>query len=526
MRNFNIAGPMIAEDHYCVPPLNRLDRDYVLESIREKQYFTLHAPRQTGKTSILLALQDLLNSGTVGTYRCVYVNVERGQTAGQDVAAAMQAILGGLASCARIVLADDFVDSIWEETLLQFGPFGALQEVLTLWAESDPRPVVLLIDEIDALVGNTLRSVLRQLRTGYCLRPKHFPHSVVRCGVRDLRDYRLDSGADDETTGGSAFNICADSLRLGNFDRSDVSALVGQHTSETGQSFAPEAIERIWTQTCGQPWLVNALCRRACSHTRRIRDFKRPILEQHIQEAQEELILARVVHLDQLAEKLNQGRVRRVIEPLLSGGEELEFSERDIEYVRDLGLIAADDPVRIANPIYAEVVPRELTADTQRRIIAQRTWYVESEGSLNLGKLLAAFQSFYRKHSESWVERLEYKEAGSQLLLHAYLQRIINGGGFVEREYGLGRGRTDLLVIWPNNETCSHYVVDCKIRYGSLETAIDRGVEQTAAYMEQCDASEGHLVIFDRSTSRGWDEKIFHRCEQSKSRKRIEVWGM
>ena len=222
---------------------------------------------------------------------------------------------------------------------------------------------MLLIDEIDALVGDTLHSVLRQLRTGYYLRPKHFPQSVVLCGVRDLRNYRLDSGADAGMTAGSAFNICADSLRLGNFDRSDVSALVGEHTTETGQTFTPEAIERIWTQTCGQPWLVNALCRRACSRSRRDRDCERPILAQDIQEAQEELVRARVVHLDQLAEKLNQGRVRRVIEPLLGGGEDLEFSERDIEYVRDLGLIAADDPLRIANPIYAEVVPRELTAD-------------------------------------------------------------------------------------------------------------------------------------------------------------------
>ena len=94
------------------------------------------------------------------------------------------------------------------------------------------------------------------------------------------------------------------------------------------------------------------------------------------------------------------------------------------------------------------------------------------------------------------------------------------------REYGLGWGRTDLLVIWPSAETISHYVVECKIRYGSLEAAIDKGVEQTAAYMEQCDASEGHLVIFDRSTSRGWDEKVFHRSEHSKSRKQVDVWGM
>ena len=526
MREFNIGGPMVPEDHYCIPPLDRVDSEYVLELIREKQYFVFRAPRKTGKTSVLLALQDLLNNGKVGSFRCVYVNVECSQGAGEDVGVAMQAILGELASRARLVLADKFVDRIWEGILHDFGPFGALKEVLTRWAESDPRPLVLLVDEIDALEGDTLRSVLLQLRTGHYRRPKHFPQSVVLCGARELRGSSMDSGADAATICGSPFNVGVDSLRLGNFDHSDVAALVGQHTMQTGQSFDPEALERIWTQTGGQPWLVNAICQRACAQRRLDCDFRCPIFVQHIQEAQEELILARVMHLDQLAETLKQGRVRRVIEPLLSGGDELEFSVRDVEFVRDLGLIATDDPIRIANPIYAEVVPRELTADSQSHIVNEPAWYIDADGSLNLDKLLAAFQAFYRKHSEIWVERFEYKEAGPQLLLQAFLQRIINGGGFVEREYGLGRGRTDILVIWPSAEKCSHFVIECKIRYGSLETAIDEGVEQTAAYMERCDASEGHLVIFDRSTSRGWDEKVFHRREQSKMNRRIDVWGM
>ncbi len=76
-----------------------------------------------------------------------------------------------------------------------------------------------------------------------------------------------------------------------------------------------------------------------------------------IREAQEQLILRRETHLDQLADKLQEDRVRRVVEPLLSGAEKSAFSARDLEYVRDLGMIAEDDPLRIANPIYAEVVP-------------------------------------------------------------------------------------------------------------------------------------------------------------------------
>ena len=121
---------------------------------------------------------------------------------------------------------------------------------------------------------------------------------------------------------------------------------------------------------------------------------------------------------------------------------------------------------------------------------------------------------------------MEYKEAGSQLLLHAFLQRIINGGGIVEREYGLGRGRTDILVVWPQGTRKQHYVIECKIRYGSLQSTIDKGLEQTSFYMARCAAVEGHLVIFDRSTSRGWDEKVFHRRQQARTGQWIDIWGM
>ena len=94
---------------------------------------------------------------------------------------------------------------------------------------------MLLIDEIDLLVGDTLLSVLRQLRAGYVRRPRDFPQSVVLCGVRDVRDYRIHSGSGREIiAGGSAFNIKAESLRLGDFTKDEVLSLLGQHTDETG----------------------------------------------------------------------------------------------------------------------------------------------------------------------------------------------------------------------------------------------------------------------------------------------------
>ena len=536
MRFFNTAGPIRPADHYCIPPLQRLNLQAVLALVRQKKYFVLHAPRQTGKTSALLALRDLLNSGAEGSYRCVYANVEGAQAMRENVEPAMRAILSELASRARATLKDVFLGEVWPGILAESGAAGALSEALAHWAEADDKPLVLLIDEIDSLVGDTLLAVLRQLRAGYDRRPMGFPQSVILCGVRDVRDYRIHSTAEKAIiAGGSAFNIKAKSLRLGDFSEDETQALLKQHTEETGQEFTRKALRAVWAQTQGQPWLVNALADEACSH-RPASGNDHPITRNDILEAQEQLILRRETHLDQLADKLQEDRVQRVVEPLLSGGDERAFSSRDLEYVRDLGLIAKDPPLRIANPIYAEVVPRELTAAAQEGFVDDAAWYVDADGGLEVAKLLAAFQAFFREHSEHWVERFSYREAGPQLLLQAFLQRIVNGGGRIEREYGLGRGRTDLLVLWPQTPSgenapgaeagaMSKTVVECKILHKSLNSTIEQGLEQTAGYMDRSGAESGHLVIFDRDPNKSWQEKIFHRAESAAGAE-IHVWGM
>ena len=526
MRFFNTAGPVVPEKHYCISPLERLNPDKICGLIRNERYFILHAPRQTGKTSVLLALRDLLNGGSVGEYRCVYANFEAGQAMREDVEPAMRAILGELANRARVTLGDKSLDETRMEILAQEGPGGALKAALGRWAEADPRPLVLLIDEIDALVGDTLLSVLRQLRAGYDQRPKNFPQSVILCGIRDVRDYRIHSGSTNEIiAGGSAFNIKDESLRLGDFSREEVIALLGQHTEATGQVFDPEALEMVWMRTQGQPWLVNALGKRLCFQDTAVRKRDHAITSEEVREAEEELILRRETHLDQLADKLREDRVRRVIAPLLSGSDERSPSDRDIEYTRDLGLVACEAPLRIANPIYAEVVPRQLTYATQEVLAEDPAWYVDGDGNLDLPKLLAAFQEFSREHSDSWLERFEYREAGPQLLLQAFLQRIVNGGGRVEREYGLGRRRIDLLVVWPQGEKRHKYVVECKLLYKGLEQTVRSGLKQTADYMDRCGAEAGHLVIFDRAEGRKWEDKIFRRRESFDGTE-IEVWGM
>jgi hypothetical protein len=393
---------------------------------------------------------------------------------------------------------------------------------------------VLMLDEIDTLIGDTLISVLRQLRAGYPKRPAGFPQSVILCGVRDVRDYRIHSSKSKEIiTGGSAFNIKAESLRLGNFTLEDILALYRQHTAETGQVFEDAIFPLVWELTGGQPWLVNALAYEACFRMAEGKDRSRPITVELIETAKENLILRRDTHLDQLADKLTEPRVHRVIEPMLAGKAERRHSPEDAQYVIDLGLITREtnghgsSGLRVANAIYREVIPRELAFGTQLGFESshQPAWYIGPDGSLDTMKLMKEFQQFFRENVEAWLERFDYKEAGPHLLLQAFLQCIVNGGGGIHREYGLGRGRTDLLIVWPYPGGVQRIVLELKVARGAPDRVIAEGLRQTADYMDRSNATEAHLVIFDRRPRRKWSEKIFHRT-RSFQKRRIVVWGM
>ena len=241
-----------------------------------------------------------------------------------------------------------------------------------------------------------------------------------------------------------------------------------------------------------------------------------------------------VTHLDQLGDKLREARVHSVVSVLLSGEEGRDLSKMrpdDLQYVEDLGLITTRPSVRISNRIYQEVLPRELTWSAQVMIANQeQSWYVTADHRLDMPRLLAAFQQFFREHSDIWSQGFDYREAAPQLLMQAFLQRIINGGGRISREYGLGRRRTDLLIEWPLDPEQGMYgplqrvVIELNILRGALEKTLATGLEQTAGYTRQVGADEAHLVLFDRDPDTPWDEKIWQRSESIDGLD-IRVWG-
>ena len=495
MRFFNTEGPNRLDDHYTLPPLQRWDLAEILSLIDRKKYFLLHAPRQTGKTSCLLALADYLNRE--GRYRAVYANIEPAQPYRENVEKGMAVVVEEVSRGSRDQLGERDAPALGREIIAASTGGTMVGEFLTRWCERSPLPVVLMLDEVDALVGDTLLSLLRQLRAGYAKRPAQFPQTVILCGVRDLRDYRIHASSETTPiTGGSAFNIKAKSLRLGDFNAAEVTALLQQHTADTGQIFTPDALAQVWTLTHGQPWLVNALAYEACFEMREGRDRSQPITLEMIEQAKENLILRRVTHLDQLADKLQEARVRRVIEPMLAGATMSHVPEDERQYLVDLGLLRRDGAggLVVANPIYREVLPRALASGPQDSLPRITPTWLNPDGSLNPAQLLEAFLRFWRQHGQPLLSSAPYHEIAPHLVLMAFLHRVVNGGGTLEREYAIGSGRMDLCLRYG----AVTLAMELKVWRDQEPDPLAEGLEQLDGYLAGLSLDEGWLVIFDR----------------------------
>jgi hypothetical protein len=498
MRYFNTGGPCVPELHYMLPAEPRLPG--ARERVQRGQYFVVHAPRQTGKTTSLMALARDLTAG--GEHVALVVSCEVAKTTGDDVGAASRAILGRVAAAARRTrLAPELMPpQPWPEAQ----PETVLSVGLEAWALACPLPLVLFFDEVDALRGKSLLNFLAQVRDGFAARPYAFPKSVALCGLRDVRDYRVAAGKDPEVIGStSPFNVSVKSYRLADFTAEQVADLYGQHTAATGQEFTDDAFRLAFEYTRGQPWLVNSL---AAEITLEMEVAPpEPITAAHMEQAKERLILARATHLDSLAARLGEPRVQRVIEPILAGthpARDLVYND-DLAYVRDLGLIASDNPVRIANPIYQEVIIQTLTFGIQAGITAEPRAFVLPDGRLDFRKMLEEFAAWWKLNGEFLAKGEVYHEVAPQLIFMGYLQRVVNGGGFVDREYGIGTGRTDILVRKPctgpdGKPALQLEAIELKVRTAKTGDPLPEALIQLDGYLSRCGLDAGYLLIFDR----------------------------
>jgi hypothetical protein len=499
--------------------------------IEEEAYFVVHAPRQTGKTTSLVHLARRLTAE--GTYAALLTRCKAGESAVDDVDRGVRAVLHVLEENAR----KDLPKELRPAPAASFDDVpgdARLFKYLSRWSEQCPRPVVLFLDEVDALAGDSLLSTLDQLHTGYNSRPDNFPHSVALIGLRDVRDY--DTGRDGRLRAGSSspFNIKLESLLLRDFTAVEVAELYAQHTAETGQRFDGEAVELAFDLSGGQPWLVNALVRQIVM--REAPDPATDVTVGHVEAAKEALILRRDTHLDSLIKQLRKSRVQGVIEPVLTG-EALsgDVLNDDYAFVRDLGLVRPGaQGLEIANPIYREIIPRALTSIMELSMTLPRPSYVNAQGRLDFDQLLDDFRVFWIANAEAFLERAPYSEAASQLIFMAFLHKITNGkGGFIDREYAAGRGRVDLCVRWPlPTGEVQRWAVELKVWRDTTPTGkgipdpVEQGLMQLTEYLERLDLDKGYLVVFDaRSGIEPLPDRV-SREELEHAERSIVLWRM
>jgi len=173
-------------------------------------------------------------------------------------------------------------------------------------------------------------------------------------------------------------------------------------------------------------------------------------------------------------------------------------ADDDRDYLVDLGLLRRDGAggLVVANPIYREVLPRALASGPQDSLPHINPTWLNADGTLNPSRLLDAFLAFWRRHGQPLLGSTPYHEIAPHLMLMAFLHRVVNGAGTLEREYAIGAGRMDL---------CLHYgaltlVMELKVWRDGEPDPLAEGLEQLDGYLAGLGLATGWLVIFDRRT--------------------------
>ncbi|MDR1872094.1 MAG: hypothetical protein LBS60_09305 [Deltaproteobacteria bacterium] len=500
--------------HYALPPLKRLPEFEDL--VNSFDYFTLVAPRNSGKTTTILAAVDQINE--YGEHYALRCSLKRLQKI-MDKDEAMSRIVGEL------------------EAALALSKVGALRKVVThnSWGDLKAKPdfndypvrlilnnicrfiykdLVVFFDDFDCLEERLLLYFFPQLRDGLTKRDRvSFPRFFGFITVRDMGDFTANVRKKSNSWDKFALFICSEYLILANFTLEEVRALYSQHTEATGQVFLEEAVQRAYYWSGGQPRLVNALAREVLQKILR-KDYGPPITAALIDEATHNLRKRGDIHFDSLLDCLSEPGVKRIIEPILEiRSEDLGWSDRDIRYGRsfdedcyycqELGLIKEDHlSYQPANPFYASLISRYLNSGLRKWLPNGLVGQWMNGESIDMNGLVKAFQRFWAQNSEDYLKGVKYQKAFPHLFLTAFFQKVVNWEAEIIEECDLELDYSYLVVQYAQKS----YVLRLEIK--SDKTSLANSLEQIKERMNGLLVKEGWLLEFDRDWKNYWPEKI------------------
>ncbi len=496
MRRFGTQGRVYPDRHYVVPRTEEI-ADFNMR-VKEGRYVVLFAPRQTGKTTFFRMAIDVLTSEDP-TYFPIQLDFQVMRNGSTPIFYDRLSQM----MCRNIEFVLQKNEMRPSEELTQFLKNTHLSDHFSMLAffeelESllDNKRIVLLIDEFDGIPQNIVSDFLYTLRHIYLSDELQCPHSVGIVGVKSISQLNYDRSV-------SPFNV-QDEFRLNNFTLPQVQDLFGQYTDEVGQTFAPEVVKSLHTQTGGQPFLVN---RFAQIITEELNIPKSETVRMsHFAAAHALLLDERNTNIEHLLTNIRKNRrFETLLMQIASYDKGLPFNINDniINELATYGVIArsSDGMCEIVNPIYQHRIIRAfkpLLNGLENDYIPEETGgdfvdYITPTGQIDMVPLLDNFRDFIIRVGFRILQVPDTpKEYVGQHLLYAYLDQFVrNVGGSMYLEVQTGRGRMDLLLIHNQRK----YIVETKIREGTNRFA--SGKKQLATYMELEGTLEGYYVVFD-----------------------------
>ena len=493
-RYFEKSGVVDPGASYYVPLENvtNSDKQDIKTMVDMGRYFSIFAPRQSGKTTffkdfcsrlakdptyvpILLSFQDYKNISGEKFYSLIHESLLKQLISRLTLVDCLQ-----LAHVKAYMQAHPTADHISLRKLFE-GLNGLIER----------KKIIIFIDEFDGIPQSELENfltTLRELYQEYKGRQDKALYSMGLMGIRNIT--KLIVG------GVSPFNI-ADQVKLPPFTLKNVRELYGQYTAETNRPFTEEAVKRVFEQTTGQPWLVNRI---GTILTVDIRpETTEPITAEDVDSALETLLYEENSHFDNITEKAKQ--YKETFMDVVFDGVEYVPGDEEQSLLLTHGLIKAEGKkLRVSNPIYKNRFTKTFFRDIANRVEPEFRPYYLSDGTLNMERVLADFEKYIaRIGAAAFYSTRHPMEVTGKFQLTAWLYQFVpEGDGDLFYESKTGLGVMDILLIHRGVK----YIIELKIkRYsGTMDEALEQLTEK---YLKPERVDRGYIVVFDPGTKVG-----------------------
>ncbi|MDR3152997.1 MAG: hypothetical protein LBW85_01705 [Deltaproteobacteria bacterium] len=507
-RRFAACGPADPLLHFTLPAEDRLPE--ALSALERGEAFVIPPARLSGRTTHLKSLASALNRR--GNVLALHVPLETAAMASD------QADFRRL-FCAR--LREALADSAQEE-LRKAGFSGEedrdprlfLKPALSGLCASLPRPLALLLDDLETLPGYFLLSLLHQFRDSWAGRSAYpFPRSCVLCGAGAEREI---SPAPEPGLGGprAPVDLPALPLEVPPFTEAEIRRLLALHTAEGGREYSPEAAEEAFYWSGGAPAAVGALAR-AVDEEILTGDHSRKAAGKDFDQAAAKVMQRREAGISGAVKALEDPAAALAFEAMVLGAPGLpkEADGEALRRARLAGLLReGEGELAPASPLVRDACLEEITRMIAYGMHKGAERRAPEGRETDMTAALKAFQGYFQENRDAVPAPFGMRKALGHLALLAFLKKTLPSDSSLLAEFGLGRGRLDLLALIRGEASPVGAVVK------ESETRLKEAVSPMSRYMDRCRAKEGWLVAFDPDPSVGWEKKITWRTEKHDGR--------